>query len=121
VLAGIEGRIDDVLLTRDGRAATALDIVFDGIATIREAQIIQERLDLVRVRVAPAPGFSAACEQTITTGVRERLGEVQVVVDRVDVIPRTSNGKLRTVVCNLSAEERIAATSGSFPRMTVTT
>jgi phenylacetate-CoA ligase len=111
-LAAVEGRSDDVLFTPDGRTATALDVVFDGIGTIREAQIIQERLDFVRVRVATAPGFDDAQERTITTGVRERMGEVRVVVDRVDVIPRTANGKLRAVVCNLSAEEKTAAAAG---------
>lgn len=123
VLEAIEGRTDDMLLTRDGRAATALDVVFDGINVIREAQIIQERLDLVRVRVAATAGFNATHEQSITTGVRERMGEVQVVVDRVEVIPRTANGKLRAVVCNLSAEERtaIAASSQGGSHMTVTT
>ena len=122
VIGGIEGRADDMLLTRDGRAAPQLDIVFDGIATIREAQIIQERLDFVRVRVAPAPGFSAAHAQSITTGVRERMGQVQVVIDQVDFIPRTANGKLRAVVCNLSAEERRAAfgASGGNPQMALT-
>lgn len=90
---------------------------------IREAQIIQERLDFVRVRVAATPGFNATHEQSIATGVRERMGEVQVVVDRVEVIPRTADGKLRAVVCNLSAEERmaIAASSQGGSQMTVTT
>ena len=120
VMGGIEGRADDMLITRDGRSAPQLDIVFDGIGVIREAQIIQERLDFVRVRVATAPGFSAAHEHTITMGVRERMGEVQVVVDRVDTIPRTANGKLRAVVCNLSAEERLAAVTRSDPRVTIT-
>ena len=119
ILGAIEGRSDEVLLTRDGRAAPQLDIVFDGIGVIREAQIIQERLDLVRVRVAPAPGFNATHEHTITTGVRERLGEVQVVVDQVDVIPRTSNGKLRAVICNLSAEDRLAAVSADRSRLPI--
>jgi phenylacetate-CoA ligase len=119
-MGGIDGRADDVLITRDGRAAPQLDIVFDGIAVIREAQIVQERLDLVRVRVAPAPGFSATHEHTITMGVRARMGEVQVIVDRVDVIPRSPNGKLRAVVCNLSAEERLAAASDSHPRVAIT-
>jgi phenylacetate-CoA ligase len=121
LLGAIEGRFDDMLLTRDGRAAPQLDIVFDGIGTIREAQIIQERLDLVRVRVAAAPGFDASHEQTIASGVRQRMGDIEVVVDRVDVIPRTANGKLRAVVCNLSADERLAALAGRDPRMTITT
>ena len=120
VMGGIEGRADDVLLTRDGRAAPQLDIVFDGIATIREAQIVQERLDFVRVRVAPAPGFTEQHEQSITMGVRERLGQVQVVVDQVDFIPRTANGKLRAVVCNLPAEERLAALAGANSQVAIT-
>jgi phenylacetate-CoA ligase len=109
VLTALEGRADDLLITRDGRAAGPLDPVFDGISTIREAQIVQEQLDLVRVRVATAPGFSEVHERTITHGVRERLGEVRVIVDRVDAVPRTSNGKLRAVICNLPVAERAAA------------
>jgi phenylacetate-CoA ligase len=109
VVTALEGRADDVLITRDGRAAGPLDPVFDGISTIREAQIVQEQLDLVRVRVATAPGFTDAHERTITLGVRERMGEVRVIVDRVDAVPRTPNGKLRAVICNLPAAERMAA------------
>jgi phenylacetate-CoA ligase len=105
----IDGRSGDVLITRDGRAAPAIDVIFDGLGTIREAQVIQERLDLVRVRVAPAPGFTDTHAHTITLGLRDRLGDVQVVVDQVDAVPRTSNGKLRAVVCNLTMEERLAA------------
>ena len=109
IVTALEGRADDMLITRDGRAAGPLDPVFDGIPTIREAQIVQEQLDLVRVRVAPEPGFTDAHERTITLGVRERLGEVRVIVDRVDALPRTSNGKLRAVICNLAPDERTAA------------
>jgi phenylacetate-CoA ligase len=109
VFGAIEGRSGDVFLTRDGRAAPAIDVVFDGLGTIREAQVIQERLDLVRVRVAPAPGFTESHAHSITLGLRDRLGDVQVVVDQVDAVPRTSNGKLRAVVCNLSMEERLTA------------
>jgi hypothetical protein len=37
------------------------------------------------------------------------MGEVRVIIDRVDAVPRTSNGKLRAVICNLPAAERAAA------------
>ncbi|MEX2156264.1 MAG: hypothetical protein WD773_05435 [Gemmatimonadales bacterium] len=116
VVTALEGRADDMLITRDGRYAGPLDPVFDGIPTIREAQIIQEALDLVRVCVAPAPGFNETHEHTITVGVRERLGEVRVIVDRVDAVPRTSNGKLRAVICNLPPAERSAALGRPFPQ-----
>jgi phenylacetate-CoA ligase len=94
--------------------------VFRSVGGIREAQMVQERLDLVRVRVVPALGFDASHEHAIAMGVRERIGEVQVVVDRVDAIPRTTNGKLRVVVCNVSAQERLSAVCGSPQRMTIT-
>jgi phenylacetate-CoA ligase len=109
VMASIEGRADDVLVTSDGRAAGPLDPIFDGLDAIREAQIVQEQLDRVRVLVAATAAFSEMHERSITLGVRERMGEVQVIVDRVETVPRTSNGKLRAVVCNLTPAERKAA------------
>lgn len=109
VFASIEGRCDDVLVTRDGRAAGPLDPIFDGLRAVREAQIVQERLEVVRVRVAPTAEFGAEHERRITLGVKDRMGDVHVIVDLVDVIPRTANGKLRAVICNLSPAERTAA------------
>jgi predicted metallopeptidase len=36
------------------------------------------------------------------------MGDVRVIVDRVAEVPRTANGKLRAIVCQLSAAERAA-------------
>jgi phenylacetate-CoA ligase len=109
IIASIEGRIDDLLFTTDGRAIGRLSQVGKGIEGLRESQIIQEQRDLVRVRVALAPGFAADYESTLVARVRERMGDdVRVVVERVAVIPRSANGKLRAVVCDLPKEERLA-------------
>ena len=113
-LGAIDGRTTDLLLTRDGRKVFWLNPVFYGLP-VRHSQIAQEQLDLVRVRVAPAPGFTAAMEQTIVRRLQERMGDIRVIVDRVDEVPRTSNGKLRAVVCNLSPAERAAALEGGAP------
>jgi phenylacetate-CoA ligase len=113
-LETIEGRSDEVLVTADGRTIGSLDPIFDGMEAIREAQIIQEQLDLVRVRVAPAPGFSDAHERSIAVNVRERMGEVRVLVERVDVLPRSANGKLRAVLCQLTAAQRQDALARSM-------
>jgi phenylacetate-CoA ligase len=107
-LAQIEGRIDDVLVTRDGRCIGRLDPVFKGRAPIREAQVIQESLDLVRVRYVPAPGFTAADGQSIVDRLRARMGPIYVRLEEIDAIARTRNGKFRSVICNLSREEREA-------------
>ena len=104
--------MDDVLVTRDGRMVGRLDPVFKGACGIREAQIAQERLDLVRVLVASEPEFTAAHERMIIDQLHDRMGNIHVIVDRVPAVPRGANGKLRAVVCQLSPAERAAALGG---------
>lgn len=106
LLSAIDGRIDDVLYTPDGRVVGRLDPVFKSKLPIKEAQIVQDKLDLIRVRYVRDAHFSASDAQSLVDRVRERLGKVRVVLEEVDAIPRTTNGKFRAVVCNLSPEER---------------
>lgn len=100
-ISSIDGRCDDILYTFDGRSVGRLDPVFKGRLPIREAQIIQEALDSVRVRFVPAPGYSAASGQSVIDRLRERMGPIEVILEEVDRIPRTPNGKFRAVICNL--------------------
>lgn len=108
-LARLEGRIDDVLYTRDGRAVGRMDPVFKSRSPIREAQIIQERLDGVRLLVVPGPGYSDADGAAVAARIRGRLGDVAVAVETVPSIARTANGKLRAVVCTIPPDQRPAA------------
>ncbi len=107
VIAGIDGRTNDLLITRDGRRVFWLNPVWYGIP-VRQAQIIQETLDRIRVRYAPAPEFTAETGRTVVERLRQRMGDVAVTLEAVDEIPRTANGKLRAVICNLPAAERDA-------------
>ena len=103
----VDGRTNDLLLTPDGRQVFWLNPVFYGLS-LRQSQIVQEQIDLLRVRVAPAEEFTPSIEQTIVDRLRERMGQVRIIVDKVDEVPRSANGKLRAVICNLSAAERLA-------------
>jgi phenylacetate-CoA ligase len=103
-LACIEGRMDDVLYGRDGRPVGRLDPVFKARLAIREAQVIQEHLDLVRVRYIPAEGFSQADARSIITALRARMGTVQVILEEVGTIPR-AGGKFRAVVSKVDRSE----------------
>lgn len=113
-IARLEGRADDTLFTRDGRAVGRMDPVFKSRAPVREAQIIQEALDRIRLRLVPADGYTSADGAAIAGRIRDRLGDVTVTIDEVAQIPRTSNGKLRAVICSLSESERarLHATAG---------
>ena len=106
LMGSIDGRRDDVLITKDGRLVGRLDPVFKGTNGIREAQIIQETLDHIRVLVAPAPGFSKVDEMELVENLLDRLGDVRVTINLVEVVPRTANGKVRAVICNVPAEAR---------------
>jgi phenylacetate-CoA ligase len=106
VLGPIEGRTDDVLYTSDGRTVGILAPVFKSDLRIREAQIVQERRDLIRVRIVPAPGFTDADGRTIISNVKARMGAVTVVLEPLSAIPRSANGKFRSVICELSGEEK---------------
>ena len=104
-LAGIEGRSDDLVTTRDGRRIGRLDPVFKEDLPIREAQIIQERLDHFRILCIPAQGFGPHTEQVLTERLRDRVGDVTVTVECVDAIARSANGKFRAVICRLPSRE----------------
>lgn len=100
-LARVEGRVDDVLFTADGRRIGRLDPVFKAHIPIKEAQIIQDSLDHVRVRYVPAPGFDLLSEKTIVDQLRARLGQMDIFLEPVKEVPRDANGKFRAVICNL--------------------
>ena len=106
LFSGVEGRSDDVLYTKDGRRIGRLDPVFKARLPIHEAQIIQESLDQIRVRYVPTTAFSSEDARSIITRLQQRMGDVEVVLEEVNEIPREANGKFRAVVCNLSDEER---------------
>lgn len=101
ILGGVEGRKDDVILTRDGRRIGRLDPVFKASLPIREAQIIQESLISVVVRYVPALGCTSTDLNTLVDRLRERVGDMEIVLESVDQIPRTANGKFRAVISNI--------------------
>ena len=106
-LASVDGRLDDVLYTFDGRRIGRLDPVFKSNLPIREAQIVQEALDRVRVNYVPASNYTSAAGRSIVERLRARMGNVSVILEEVNELPRGSNGKFRSVICKLSSEERL--------------
>ncbi len=103
----IEGRADDVLYSPDGRLIGRLDPVFKGNLPVREAQIIQETLNRVRLRFVPAPDYRTEDGKALATRIRERMGSVEVILEAVNEIPRSANGKFRAVICNLPSDKRL--------------
>lgn len=106
VLGSVDGRIGDVLYTKDGRRVSRFGAVFNGELAIREAQIIQETLDSVRVNFVPTPAFTSENERVITQRLRERMGNVEVIMVPMAEIPRGPSGKFQIVICRISKEHQ---------------
>jgi phenylacetate-CoA ligase len=110
LMTSIDGRIDDILWSRDGRRVYRLEPVLYGVP-LHEAQIVQEHVDRVRVRVVPATGFAPESERIVAERIRERMGDIGIVFEHVRQIPRTKAGKFRLVQCELPAAQREALLS----------
>ncbi len=98
-LRGVEGRMFDYFPLADGRTVHPYEII--GILGktapwIREFQLVQERRDLVLVRIAPATPPTSAEVADLERAVAEFLGPaVALRLELVDEIALEPNAKLR--------------------------
>jgi len=92
---------EDIIVTPDGRfiSPSILTHPFKPIHNILESQIIQEDMKTIVVKIVKRPHYTEKDTQRLISGLKERLGaEVEVNIEFVDQIPRTSSGKFRWVV-----------------------
>lgn len=99
VLREISGRIEDVVIAPDGRRTVRFHGIFTELPAVREAQVIQEAVDRLRIRVVGTAGYGSGTAEEIVRRVHARLTtSMRVEVERVDSIPRTSAGKFQAVI-----------------------
>lgn len=98
ILKSVEGRIDDMVRTPEGRLVGRLDPVFKRTLPIVEAQIVQDSLNHLVVNIVPAPGFDRSTEAYLREALRDRVGPMGIDFVRMERIPRGPNGKFRGVI-----------------------
>ena len=102
ILEKIDGRIEDYVVTPDGRRVGRLDHVFKDAHEVREAQIVQVSPDALTVRIIPGAAYDADAEARIDAEFRSRLGEeIEISYELHDALPREPNGKFRAVLSEL--------------------
>lgn len=107
VISQLMGRLDDQILTPDGRRVGRLDPAFKGGAGIIEAQIVQNQIDAVDVLVVAEPSFGADAQGKLIADLQHRLSQAMTIrIKVVNEIPRQRNGKFRSVVCNLKPDAK---------------
>ena len=105
IIGNIEGRTEDMIVTRDGRRIEGPDTVFQADWPIRETQIIQETLDRIRVCIVPAPGFDKNIENLLISGLHDRVGDMEIIIDLFVEIPRTKSGKRKVIVSHVDKHD----------------
>ncbi|MCK4950430.1 MAG: phenylacetate--CoA ligase family protein [Gammaproteobacteria bacterium] len=101
LMEDVTTKAEDLITLKDGRliSPSVLTHPFKPITSIVESQVIQESLDIVRIKVVPGPEYSQKDEQTLVDGLQERLGTgIKVLVDQVDQLERSKSGKFRWVI-----------------------
>ena len=100
---GIKGRSDDYVTLPDGTLVSRLGLAFMKTPDVIEAQIIQNEVTAVTIRVVITA--SAKVEEVLATLMEElrlRLGEeIQIVFEVTELIPRGKNGKFKSVISTL--------------------
>lgn len=102
----IDGRIESYIITPDGRQMGRLDFLFKDSARIEEAQLIQEQIDCLVVKVVRSLGYTDEDEKSFLKDMRHYLGEeIKIDIEYVSEIPRTSNGKFRQIVSKVFKDQ----------------
>lgn len=99
IIEAIDGRMDDIIVTADGRRLGRLDPIFKTDIPIREAQIIQEDIETIRVKFVPDTGYDH--DKLLSDRLHERLGDMELIFEQVESIPRGANGKFRAVISRI--------------------
>jgi len=98
VFRDVDGRIEDYVVTPDGRWVGRMDHVFKEQLEVAEAQILQRDASAIEVLIVPRAGYDDRAEESVRSEIRSRLGdEIRIDMKRVDMIPREANGKFRAV------------------------
>ena len=102
VIEELVGRIEDTVITRDGRETVRFHGIFIGLENVKEGQVIQEDYDRFRVRLVVKSEFGETDRKIIYDRFEQRLGEINLEYEFVDQIERTESGKFKAVISRVS-------------------
>lgn len=104
LVRAILGRETDIVVTPDKRAVTALYAALDRVAGLEHAQIVQESLDTLIVRVVRGKAPAVEVERDVVRSIHSFTGSSMKVVVRestLEEIRAGQAGKFRSLVSHL--------------------
>jgi len=101
----IEGRIADFLLTPDGKAISGISLTDHfgaSIPGVAQIQIIQEKIDLLVLKIVKDTNFNNSSKEIMDKQVRKFFGaKMRYECNFVEKIPQEPSGKYRFTICKI--------------------
>jgi len=102
VLDYILGRIEDQIITPEGRFVGRLSQLFKDAKYVKNGQIVQNDTNRVIIRIEKENGYTGKIEKVILLEARARLGHaIDIQFQYVKEIEKEPNGKFKFVVQNI--------------------
>jgi phenylacetate-CoA ligase len=97
IIANLEGRVDDYLVTSTGRRIGRL-AAFRRSPNIHSAQLVQDTFTHAFLLVRPGRSYSSTDARAVQDDILSRVGDIQIEIVEVTDIPKTRQGKAVSVV-----------------------
>ncbi len=98
IVQEILGRVEDVVIGKDGREMVRFHGIFNGLVSVKNAQVIQESFDEMKIKIVPDIKLNADDEKTIRQRIESQLGDIAIFLEEVNEIPLNNNGKYQAVI-----------------------
>lgn len=100
-LKGVTTKDEDIVVTPEGKlvSSSVLTHPFKPLDAVYESQIVQEQIDLLRIKIVRREDYSESDSALLIAALRERVGPtMRIELEFVENIPRTKSGKFRWVI-----------------------
>lgn len=111
VLSQVMGREGEFIITPEKKIVTptAMDYAIYHLEEIKESQIVQEDINTLRIRMVPWETISKSTKERLLHEIQGYLGSpgMDLILEEVSEIPRTSRSKKPFVISYLNVEDYI--------------
>lgn len=101
VISEISGRIEDKIITKDGRQMVRFHSTFIGIPDLKAAQVIQNTISEFEINLFITRNYSKKNDTIVLSRLYNQLGEVIIKLNHLEKEPVGENGKFKAVISKI--------------------